>query len=71
MRWFFDLNRYNDDDDDSDIIGLTYKVNETEITYTHITNKQANKSWCGQSVKMKEKSAKHIDELCAFILKYE
>lgn len=28
MRWFFDLNRYNDDDDDSDIIGLTYKVNE-------------------------------------------
>lgn len=30
MRWFFELNRYNDDDD-SDIIGLTYKVNETEM----------------------------------------
>lgn len=29
MRWFFDLNRYNDDDD-SDIIGLTYKVNKFE-----------------------------------------
>lgn len=30
MRWFFDINRYNDDDD-SDIIGLTYKVNDIKI----------------------------------------
>lgn len=30
MRWFFDINRYNDEE--SDIIGLTYKVNDINKT---------------------------------------
>lgn len=31
MRWFFELNRYNDDE--SDIIGLTYKVKKTNFLH--------------------------------------
>lgn len=37
MRWFFELKRFNDDDE-SDIIGLTYKVIgviQLAHTYTH------------------------------------
>lgn len=45
MRWFFDSNRYNDGD--SDIIGLTYKVNgikiKTNIHQTELKKKSQEK----------------------------
>lgn len=59
MRWFFDLNRYNDDDD-SDIIGLTYKVNERKPKFQFF-NIHTHK--CAQNMKIKAKSVKQIIEL--------
>lgn len=41
MRWFFDLNRYNDDE--SDIIGLTYKVNGITETREKIGERGHNR----------------------------
>lgn len=43
MRWFFDINRYNDEE--SDIIGLTYKVNDINKTtkYSFQTKKKHTK----------------------------